>query len=120
MEREEPGRFEVINCGVDAYDTEQEAAFMEEIVPQWRPDVVLLQFFINDTAMRGMERTETEEAPGFWMRLCDARRPGWLHELRSRSEFIDLCCVGIYNRVSLAYYARSRSALYKDSTSGPS
>jgi lysophospholipase L1-like esterase len=119
LERDSPQRFEVMNCGVNAYDSEQEAALVESVVPRWGPDVVLLQFYINDTAMRGIATTDEDERPGFLMRTCDAARgPELLRILRARSQFLDLCCVGIYNRVALSFYARSRAAPFERDSEG--
>jgi lysophospholipase L1-like esterase len=54
-----PGRtgpFEVINTGVGNYNTAQEVAFFKERGQLYKPDMVLLAFFINDA-----EETPREE-----------------------------------------------------------
>jgi hypothetical protein len=43
---------EVLNCGVDAYDTLQEVRWMQRRVLAFDPDLVILQYYVNDTAVR--------------------------------------------------------------------
>jgi lysophospholipase L1-like esterase len=41
---------QVINAGVQAYDTEQEVRLLERLAPRLDPDVVVLAFYLNDFA----------------------------------------------------------------------
>jgi len=52
------GRFEVINTGVGNYNTVQEVNFYEMKGRAWEPDMVILNFFINDA-----EPTPTKRSP---------------------------------------------------------
>ena len=54
----ESGRFEVINTGVGNYNTVQEVNFYEIQGSAWEPDMVILNFFINDA-----EPTPTRRSP---------------------------------------------------------
>ena len=51
-------RFEVINTGVGNYNTVQEVNFYEVYGRVWEPDMVILNFFINDA-----EPTPTKRSP---------------------------------------------------------
>lgn len=49
----DPGRsFEVINAGVPGYSTFQELALAQRLVPELRPDLIVLQFCLNDVVER--------------------------------------------------------------------
>ena len=39
---------EVINAGVPGYNTEQEAVLLEELLPRYRPDMVVVGYVMND------------------------------------------------------------------------
>lgn len=43
---------EVINAGIPAYDTWQQALLLEEVVPSLEPDLVILGFYENDISPR--------------------------------------------------------------------
>jgi len=116
--RPDGARCEVMNCGVNAYDAEQSVALLELRVERFRPDLVLLGFFVNDTALRGVPAPPEEEPPSWILRLTDPHRGGLVGALRRRSRFVDLVADGIFNRTSAAYFARSRSALFGDRFEG--
>lgn len=59
-ERAAPGTFEVINSGVPGYSTFQQADYLRSRGLELRPDLVLLQFCLNDV----VERYETLAAYG--------------------------------------------------------
>lgn len=94
--------FEVLNCGVGNYTTVQEVAFYDRVGHTLQPDLVILQFFINDAEPvprenKGlfMERLyaaaflssrldvtlrSTGARPGwksYYASLYDEGRPGW-------------------------------------------
>jgi hypothetical protein len=53
LERTHPGvRFEVINGGVSGTDTWQHARLLERWAAQYRPDAVVLAFYVNDVVRR--------------------------------------------------------------------
>lgn len=116
--RDDGERFEILNCGVNAYDAEQSLALLELRVERFRPDLVLLGFFVNDTALRGVPPPPEEEPPSWILRLVDPRHAGFVGWLRRRSKFVDLVADGVFNRASAGYFARSRSALFGDRFEG--
>src|SRR5690606_22420768 len=59
-------RFEVLNCGVNNYDTRQEVVWLQQRVLAYEPDLVLLQFYVNDAAVRGVDPLERAK-PDRWM-----------------------------------------------------
>jgi lysophospholipase L1-like esterase len=52
-----PERFEVINTGVGNYNTAQEVAYFKERGRLYKPDMVLIAFFINDAEPTPREET---------------------------------------------------------------
>jgi len=110
-------RIEVMNCGVTAQDTEQEVEFLFARVLPYQPDLVLMQFFVNDAAIRDTKGTEGSEND--WLiRLTHPRRPGFVRWLRSHLRSVDVFASGIYSRRHLAEFARTRSALFTDEGEG--
>lgn len=45
-----PGPVEVFNWGVEGYGTRQEALQVAERLPTWKPDVLVLAYFLNDAS----------------------------------------------------------------------
>ncbi len=107
---------EVMNCGVDAYDTLQEVIWMEKKVLAFAPDLVLLEFYVNDTAVRG----ESEAPPDsdWWFDLAQPRRGGLVKSLREHSRFADLAFDWIYRRRGLAVYSKLRMDGYRTTSPG--
>ena len=89
---------EVTNAGVDAYDTLQEALWYEQFVESWNPDVVLLAYFPNDVAARGVGGGTESEQLVVW---THPRQTGWIRSLRTHSKAADVICDRIYNWRSL-------------------
>lgn len=101
---------EVINAGVCAYDTLQEVLWMERQVLPYRPDLVLLQYYVNDTAARGMPIA----APSDWLlTLSSPHRRDWLARLREVSRAADFVLDRVYHRRGLALYSDLRTQLYE-------
>ena len=50
---------EVINFGVPGYNTAMEAAVLEEVTPEWHPDLVVIQFCRNDLNLPNFIQTRT-------------------------------------------------------------
>ncbi len=105
------GLVEVINAGVDAYDAEQEALWLERSVLDWQPDVVVWQYFLNDVAMRGMPLKKSQ-MPGLWLRLTQPKRKGVVGFLRRHSRAVDLVAEQTYQRLALDMYGTARDELY--------
>lgn len=110
-------RIEVLNCGVNAYDTEQEALFLEEHVLRFEPDLVLVQFYMNDTAIRDLPGAPAPD-PDFWLALAHPWRQGFVRSLRARSRFVDLVLSNVYRRRHLAQFGRDRVNLFADDSPG--
>jgi lysophospholipase L1-like esterase len=109
------GRVEVLNCGVDGYDSEQESLWLERAVLPYAPDRVLLGFYLNDTAMRAAEpggELPVSQRPGWCLRLVDPARDGFVRAVRDHSQFADFLADALYRRQSLALYARARTELF--------
>ena len=111
-------RFEVLNCAVNAYDAEQSLALLELRLLRFHPDLVLLGFFVNDTAIRGVQSPPEQEPPSWIMKLSDPHRKGFVRWLREHSRFVDLIADGAFNRDSLGFFSRSRSALFGEDYEG--
>lgn len=106
---------EVMNCGVNAYDTLQEVLWMEREVLGYEPDVVLLQYYVNDTAARGLPMPAPDDAV---LSLASPHRKDWVADLRGVSRFADLVLDGLYRRRGLAVYSDLRTQLYEPENPG--
>lgn len=64
--REAGLRCDIIKAGVSGYDTRQEVLYLERLLPEYRPDVVILTFLPNDLAtnlpITGNDSLETLQA----------------------------------------------------------
>jgi lysophospholipase L1-like esterase len=113
----EPNRaIEVLNCGVDAYDTLQEVLWLEKKVLAFEPDGVLLQFYVNDTAVRG--ENDAPADTDWLFDLSQPRREGFVRWLREHSRFADLALDWAYRRRGLAVYAKLRMDGYRETSAG--
>jgi hypothetical protein len=112
--RPDGARFEVMNCAVNSYEAEQSLAQLELRIERFRPDLVLLGFFVNDTAVYGVPSPPEQERPTWLMKLTDPRSTGFVGWLREHSRLADLVADGIFNRDSLEYFSRSRSDLFRE------
>jgi lysophospholipase L1-like esterase len=118
LERSHPAeRFEVLNCGVNNHDTVQEVAWLEERVLAFEPDLVVLQFYVNDAAVHGAERS-APRAPDRILRWTDPARDGWLTRLRSVSRLAELVADGVYRRHGLSVYSAQRTQLFAEEEPG--
>jgi lysophospholipase L1-like esterase len=88
-------RAEVLNAGVPGYDTLQEAIWMKHTGLVYSPDLVLLQYFVNDTAVRDAIRPDEPE-PDWIVKLVHPRRGGWTQRARSLSRTVDVALDAIY------------------------
>lgn len=100
-----PGRrVEVVNCGVSGYDTRQELAWIRHRLPELQPDLVLLQYFVNDTASRGQAERESD----FLQELSHPRRTGFVRRVRDHSRLADVVLDALFRHRELARYVELR------------
>lgn len=110
-------RIEVLNCGVNGYDTVQEEHWLREGVLAFEPDLVLLQFYVNDAALRAPDGSQ-QKVRDFVLDLTGPRREDWVKDLRERSRFVDLVFDGMYRRRGLKVYSELRSRPYREEGAG--
>lgn len=91
---------QVINLGVPGYDTVQEAIWLQRAGLPLAPDLVLLQYFVNDPAVRGLSRPEEPEPDGL-VALVHPRGEGWVSELRRHSRAVDVLLDGLYRHYGM-------------------
>jgi hypothetical protein len=102
---------EVMNCGVNALNTRQEVSLLAQRVLAFEPDLVLLQYHLNDAGARE-DDPSAEEGGGLVLRWTSPRRGGFVHALRSRSAFADLACDFAYRRAALAAQTQKHAESY--------
>ncbi len=109
---------EVMNCGVNAYDTRQEVRLLETRVVPFAPDVVLLAFFLNDAAVRAEGRFAGVEfgAPSALHRVLTTDER--VRALRGLSRLADGLADRIVRREYLVFLGESRSRLYAQDSPG--
>lgn len=115
--RRPDARFEVLNAGVDNYDTVQEVLLLEQRLLAYEPDLVVLQFYVNDAAVHGVAPVGERE-PDLVLRWTDPSRTSWLSPLREHSRFLDLACDWLYRRHGLSTYSDRRTRLYAEGEPG--
>jgi lysophospholipase L1-like esterase len=119
LARVRPGEsFEVLNCGVNAYDTRQEVRLLETRVLPMQPDLVLLAFFLNDAAIRGEGESVGFEygSPSALYRALTAQEPACT--LRDWSRLADGLADRIVRYEYLVFLGESRSLLYSQDSPG--
>jgi lysophospholipase L1-like esterase len=92
---------EIMNCGVNGYDTLQEVLWYERFVEPLDPDLVLLCYFANDVAARGLQETEALPRNDLLSSWTHPKRPGLVRSLRDISVTADLLCDRIWRWRSL-------------------
>ncbi len=107
---------EVINAGVNAYNTLQEVIWYERRVAALKPDVVVLQYFMNDTVVRGAGGGDSHQ--DLLVEWSHPRRGGGIGWLRRRWQTLDLVLDGIFRRRSLRHYADVRTVLHSPDSPG--
>jgi lysophospholipase L1-like esterase len=117
-ERDKDARIDVMNCGVGGYDTEQEIAYLEHRLLVYDPDLVIVGFFMNDTAVIGA----TLESPaGFSAKLIRwlvPGAPGFLHGVRKTSRIVDLGADWLFRRLTMKRWIGDRMAYYAPDYAG--
>lgn len=91
-------RVEVMNWGVNGYDTEQELALLEERVSRYEPDLVLLQFFANDTVLHSLVRATDE------LDSTAPASPGWLDRLARYSRIAEFTAARMTRRAKVDHF----------------
>lgn len=111
------GRVEVMNCGVSAYDTHREVVFLRERVLAFEPDLVLLQYHVNDVHGRdvfGLKRPADDPL----LRWSHPRRGGWIGRLRSASRLAELSLDRLYRYRGVRVEAGLSLVGYAESSPG--
>ena len=99
-------RVEVLNAGVNAYDTRREVTLLRNRVLPLEPDLVLLQFHANDTRPRNAVGWKPPFDDPLW-RLSAPDRHDWIGVLREYSRAVDV----VLDRVRSRSGARDESGL---------
>jgi lysophospholipase L1-like esterase len=109
---------EVLNCGVNGYDTLQEALWYERFVEPFDPDVVLVGYFANDVAARGLEEEGARLRDDWLTTWTHPRRPGAMRFLREHSVVVDLTCDRLFRWRSLQARQDSWDSRYSEDDPG--
>ena len=107
-------RYEVLNCGVPAYDTEQEVRLLATRILEFQPDLVLVGWYLNDPAMRSGAAATAAEAPPAAVRWFAPNQAGALPTLRRWSQALDMFCDRLYRSAYLTYQPTAFARLYDD------
>lgn len=110
--------FDVMNCGVGGYETEQEVAYLEKRLLAYEPDLVILGFFMNDTALRGASVEPPTATLGRLIEFFSPGRTGVLPALRRYSRLLDLGSDWIFRRLAMSRWIDQREELYRDDFDG--
>jgi len=91
LRREVDAPVEVLNLGIGGYDTLQEVAFLDEVGIPLSPDLVVLQFCVNDAGvvsanLRYIENMEALHSPIYRLRAAQLARV-YLDRVRSLLSF---------------------------------
>lgn len=106
---------EVLNCGVGGMDTAEELVFLRERVLAYEPDLVLLQYHVNDVFAHALELAPPRER-GALERATDPRRAGWLRDARDASYLVDLVAQAIHDACGSTGYLEELTQLYREDT----
>lgn len=109
-------RIEVLNCGVNNYDTPREALWIEHHVLSLEPDWIVLGYFVNDVGDRTVGLTS--EVHHFVTRLCHPRRGGAMAWVRSRSALVDAVAETAFRWRHLPDYGVALAERYRDGDAG--
>jgi len=86
---------EVLNCGVEGYDSLQAALWFERFVEPFDPDVVLLAYFPNDVVSRGQGPAGAVPSDRLTV-WTHPERGGWVRSLRDASMALDILMDRVY------------------------
>jgi lysophospholipase L1-like esterase len=107
-------RYEVLNCGVPAYDTEQEVRLLGGRILDFEPDLVLFGWYINDPAVRDGAAGTAADQPPAAVRWLAPNQTGLLPTLRGWSQALDLICDRLFGSAHEAYQPTAFARLYDD------
>jgi hypothetical protein len=108
---------EVMNCGVGGYETEQEFDCLRKRWLAYDPDLVVLGFFVNDTALPGTAIKAADDNRKLIHFLAPGR-PGFYPVLRRWSRLLDLGSDWLFRKLTMARWVDQRYALYDDDFAG--
>jgi lysophospholipase L1-like esterase len=107
-------RYEVLNCGVPAYDTEQEVRLLATRVLAFEPDLVLVAWYLNDPAVRDGAAGTAAQPPPAIVRWTAPGQQGLLPTLRGWSQALDVLCDRLYRRAYQDFQPGAFARLYDD------
>jgi lysophospholipase L1-like esterase len=105
--------FEVMNCGVGGYNTIQEAAYLEQRVLRFEPDLVVCCLYLNDV-MIGVKPPPAVvgERTRFVRRWTRPGRDDWMRSLRRASVLVDLVCDRLYHAIEASVYTQRHADVF--------
>ena len=109
---------EVLNFGVGGYDTEQEILLLQRKGLAWDPDLVVVGFFLNDTALTNTHLPVDESMSGWWIHTLASGTPGALHWLRECSRLVDVSCDWMFRRLVMRRWVVQRGPLFAEDFDG--
>ena len=109
---------EVLNFGVGGYDTEQETLLLQRKGLDFQPDLVLLGFFLNDTALTNTHLPVDESTSGWWIHFLAPGRPGAMSWLREHTRLLDVSCDWLFRRLVMRRCVVQRGPLFADDFDG--
>jgi lysophospholipase L1-like esterase len=89
-------RYEVLNAGVSGYNTEQELTHFNELSRQLKPDLLLLQFTLNDAELGALNSKDVRQ--GMWF----SRIKEWIKSNFALYSFVRYYIKRLANRVEAA------------------
>ena len=118
-----PRKVQVINAGVTGYGPVQVSQQLKELVPLFKPDFVLYQYFINEVEEVGVDPADLLKSIGLtrkrFERLHDLKNAQYLEQSRMLSLRMAERITGIpsswrYDKALLKYYRTGEQDLYSD------
>lgn len=109
---------EVLNLGVDNYDTMQEVRWIEKQAARFHPDAILLAFFFNDAAPHDQAGGFDLGPPPRLLALLHPQADNAIASLRRVSRLADLACQKLYLSTYDRHFRESRGALYREGSPG--
>jgi len=110
---------EVLNWGVEGYDTTQEVAQLERRLPRWRPDLVVLTYFLNDANHPDAPRVPPPpRLQRLLLSACATDASAALSDLRERSWVARWACLELTFALLDGRQALMEDALYDGANPG--
>ncbi len=118
-----PRTVQVIDAGITGYGPAESLPQIRELAPEYRPDLVLYQFFVNEFGEATLTPAQRREAIGlarggsrrgyYWGRSQVARRLERAEDAL-RERITGRAAAWRYSRSLLAYYRRGENPLYDE------